>query len=762
MRSQIFYLSLLFYVSIIWNTSAQHIQINDTDTAQQLVNSLIDGSCAQVSNISINGSPVNKSFGYFTNNSPNFPLNNGIVLSTGYAASATGPNTSLLSEGSTSWLGDTDLEIALGVSGTINATVLEFDFIPFTDKISFDYIFSSEQYLTSVTSQNQCNYTDGFAFLIKESGSSSPYQNLAVVPGTDIPVKVNTVRGEGVCPSANEQYFGGFNMQEHPTNFNGQTTVLQAQSIVTAGTLYHIKLVVADQGNNLYDSAIFLGGGSFKNVTDLGPDRLFETQNPLCKGEQLILNATTSNATGYKWYKDGILENVTTPTYNVTSAGEYNVIVEFGIGCTSKGKIKIEESSPPVPSAFNLIQCDDNNDGLATYNLDLAYNMLTNNDTSLYVNYFRSETDAETSSNPILNINSFQNTSPEQILYVQVMTAYSCFSINTLKLLTSNNALTAPTPISLCDEDDINDGFFTFDLTQRESEILQNLPAGLELNYYISEIDALLSVNPITTPQSFRNTIAQNQTVYARISNGGDCFGIVNLEIIVYSFGDTFKDEQAILCADENLILDAGSGYSSYEWNGNALENKSTYTVSTPGNYTITVTNIHGCSASKTFTVKPSGPVTDAIINVDDFKGGQNNSALIQPTGVGNYEFSLDGIHYQDSNIFNDLATGEYKVYINDKNKCGLYITKFYVLDYPLFFTPNNDGKHDIWRIPYLSFVPEAEVSIFDRYGKLITGFGSSGSWDGTYNGKPLPATDYWFLIKLKDRIIKGHFSLLR
>jgi len=749
-------------VSIIWNTSAQHIQINDTDTAQQLVNSLIDGSCAQVSNISINGSSVNKSFGYFTNTSPNFPLNNGIVLSTGYAASATGPNTSLLSEGSTSWLGDTDLEIALGVSGTINATVLEFDFIPFTDKISFDYIFSSEQYLISITSQNQCNYTDGFAFLIKEAGSSSPYQNLAVVPGTDIPVKVNTVRGEGVCPSANEQYFGGFNPIESPTNFNGQTKVLQAKSDVIAGVLYHIKLVVADQGNNLYDSAIFLGGGSFKNVTDLGPDRLFETQNPLCKGEPLLLDATTTNATGYKWYKDGTLENVTTPTYNVTSAGEYNVIVEFGIGCTSKGKIKIEESSPPISSVFNLIQCDDNNDGITTYNLDLAYEMLTNNDTSLYVNYFRNQADAETSNNPILNINSFQNTSPEQILYVQVMTPYSCFSISTLKLLTSDNALTDPLPIGICDDDAQDDGFSMFDITQRESEILQNLPAGLKLNYYNSENDALLSVNPITNPQSFTNNTAYNQIIYIKLSNGGDCFGILKLELIVYSFGETFKDEQVILCSDENITLDAGTGYSSYEWNGNPLEDKNTYIVNTAGDYTLTVANIHGCSASKTFTVKPSGPATDAIIKTDDFKGGQNNSVKIQAIGTGDYEFSLDGIHYQDSNIFNDLDLGEYKAYINDKNGCGLYTTKFYILDCPLFFTPNNDGKHDVWRIPYLSFIPEAEVSIFDRYGKLITGFGSSGSWDGTYNDKPLPATDYWFLIKLKDRIIKGHFSLLR
>jgi gliding motility-associated-like protein len=58
--------------------------------------------------------------------------------------------------------------------------------------------------------------------------------------------------------------------------------------------------------------------------------------------------------------------------------------------------------------------------------------------------------------------------------------------------------------------------------------------------------------------------------------------------------------------------------------------------------------------------------------------------------------------------------------------------------------------------------MPDAEIHIFDRYGKLITGFKGSGSWDGTFNGTDSPATDYWFELILQDRSIKGHFSLLR
>ncbi|MET0759905.1 MAG: choice-of-anchor L domain-containing protein, partial [Flavobacterium sp.] len=156
--------------------TAQYIQVNDTYTAQQLIEDvLVNSTCASISNVSVTGGDFGngqQSFGYFDNGTSSFPFLNGVVLSTGKATSSIGPNSSILSEGSTSWTGDNDLEQALNISGSINATVLEFDFTPVTNKISFDYIFSSEQYLTNPSS-NQCNYTDGFAFLLKESGSGN-------------------------------------------------------------------------------------------------------------------------------------------------------------------------------------------------------------------------------------------------------------------------------------------------------------------------------------------------------------------------------------------------------------------------------------------------------------------------------------------------------------------------------------------------------------------------------------------------------------
>lgn len=757
-----FFLALFFFL-FTRTALAQYVQVNDNYTAQQLVNALVDGSCAQISNITVKGSSDRSSYGYFTNPSSVFPFTNGIVLSTGYASSIVGPNNSLLSEGSTDWHGDLDLQMALDVYNTINATILEFDFIPFTDKISFDYIFASEQYLTSINSPNQCNYTDGFAFLIKEVNSTSPYKNLAVVPGTNIPVKVNTVRGQGVCPSANEEYFGGFSGPNHPINFNGQTTVLKAETDVIAGTLYHIKLVVADQGNNLYDSVIFLGGGSFRNTTNLGPDRLFTTNNPLCTGDEIVLDATTLNAKGYQWYKDGSkLEGETSALYTVTSQGEYSVTIQLTETCFSTGKIKIEYALLPTSLNYSILQCDENDDGITLFNLDLATQMITNTIADITVQYFTDLDNANQNINPIIGT-TVQNTIANQKLFVRLTNAYGCIGMSTLTLLTSANELTNPSPQATCDEDGIDDGYTSFNLSLSTVEILKNLPSGLQLQYFTSPADALTLVNPIATPENFTNTILHNQTLYARIYNGSDCFGIVQLNLMVYSFGGRFDDEDVILCKGSTITLDAGNGYSSYNWNTIPTQNTQTINVNEPGSYTITVTNNHGCLGSKTFTVIHSEPATDAHIEINDFRGGQN-SVTIQPKGIGVYEFSLDGKIYQGSPLFSNVPAGQYTAYINDKNGCGGYSTVIYVLDYPKFFTPNNDGINDIWRIPYLRLLPESEVIIFDRYGKLITGFkGTEPGWDGFYNGKLLPATDYWFTIKLKDgRNVQGHFSMLR
>mgnify|MGYP003582869257 FL=1 len=662
---------LVFLCGFISNY-AQNITVDEGFTPQYLVNDvLINSSCANVLNVSVSGGNFasgEKSFGYFDATGTSFPFQNGIVLSTGKIVNAQGPNTSLSDDGGNmGWNGDPDLNQALGLSNTFNATILEFDFIPLGNRISFDYIFSSEQYLSNPMS-NQCNFTDGFAFLLRRNGETN-YQNLAVVPNTNIPVKVNTVRGSGtICPAANETYFDAFNGTVHPTNFNGQTKVLTAQSDVIPGETYHIKLVIADEGNHRFDSAIFLGGGSFNFGIDIGDDRLIATGNPLCTNETLAVDATQIGATSYQWYKDtNLIPGATNAIYNITSAGDYLVEINYGPTCQTTGAIKIEYAE------------------------------------TLIVN---------------------QNTFTE------------------------------------CDADANQDGKTVFDLNNIKNQLFTNLPA----NYVVSFFD--LTTSTTALPTNYTNTTPFTQTIYARIMNIQGCYSDYPVNLRVNTFDDILVDETIGLCENESLILNAGSGFTSYEWNTNPPQFTQQITVNSGGIYEVTVTNALNCSKTKTFTIEASGIGTIEEIVINDFQ--ENNSATIEisPTSLGDYEYSLDGINYQNSNVFSNLLAGEYTVYVQDKKGCGIVLETFYILDYPRYFTPNNDGYNDAWNIKNLERrgLENSLITIYDRYGKLLKQLiGNSSGWNGTFNNEVLPAADYWFTIELTNgKTVKGHFSLIR
>ena len=653
-------------------TNGQNITVNENYTAQELVEDvLINSSCANVFNVSVSGGNFasgEKSFGYFDGTGTTFPFQNGIIISTGKINNAPGPNSYLSDDGGNmGWNGDPDLNQALGLSNTYNATILEFDFIPLGNRISFDYIFSSEQYLSNPMS-NQCNYTDGFAFLLKRNGDSD-YQNLAVVPGTNTPVKVNTVRGSGtICPPANEAYFDAFNGTDHPTNYNGQTKILTAESTVIPGETYHIKLVIADEGNYRFDSAIFLGGGSFNFGIDIGEDRLIATGNPLCQNETLTVDATQVGATNYQWYQNGnLIPSATNATYNIIAAGDYLVEIDYGPTCQTTGEIKIEF--------------------------------------------------AET-----LTLN--QNTFTE------------------------------------CDADSNQDGKTVFDLNAIKNLLFTNLP----LNYTVSFFETQTSTTAL--PTSYTNIVAFNQTIYARITNIQGCYTDYPVNLIINTFNEVVADETLGLCENNSVILDAGNGFSSYLWNTTPTQTTQQITVTSAGTYTVTLTNATNCSKDKTFTVDASGIATIEEISINDFQENNNATIRISSSSLGDYEFSLDGVNYQDTPFFYNLEAGEYTVYVQDKKGCGITFETFYILDYPKYFTPNNDGFNDTWFINNLEKrgLENSTITIFDRYGKLLkqlTGFGDG--WNGTFNGETLPSSDYWFEIQLSSgKSVKGHFTLKR
>ncbi len=163
-------------------------------------------------------------------------------------------------------------------------------------------------------------------------------------------------------------------------------------------------------------------------------------------------------------------------------------------------------------------------------------------------------------------------------------------------------------------------------------------------------------------------------------------------------------------------------------------------------------------------------PVLDRVDILDDLSDSNNIEVFVQ--GNGDYEYAINNGEFQDSPIFIDVPPGENTLIINDKNGCGTTEPiPFLVVGYPKFFTPNGDGIHDAWNILGIETLTDPVVFIFDRYGKLLKQLDETTiGWDGTFNGRPMPSSDYWFRLEysrdeggaLVANTIRTHFTLKR
>ncbi|NQY31455.1 MAG: hypothetical protein HRT69_18560, partial [Flavobacteriaceae bacterium] len=306
-----------------------------SQSIDQLINNVLTDNCSQGTNTTfrycnaVNGTTNANSYGYFTYTPPtgqqandsNFPFEKGMILSSGSAVTSEGPNNAPSTSGNggqtidqngtfnnSEWLGDSDIEQILNVRlgdnvVTSDATVIEFDFVPLTANMEFDYIFASEEWNNSDAAANSEGYEcpgqtvqDGFAFIITGPGITADtfdHDNNTATPeiqynhggkniallrengngnlildnnGKPIPVSVGTIYNNGFCnpnPSNDGFHIDYTGAGVAPIQFNARTTKLTAREVVTPGQTYHLKFVVADRGDSSLDSAVFLDSGSF-------------------------------------------------------------------------------------------------------------------------------------------------------------------------------------------------------------------------------------------------------------------------------------------------------------------------------------------------------------------------------------------------------------------------------------------------------------------------------------------------------------------
>lgn len=770
---------LFFICSVVITSFAygQNIQVDSQIyTPQQLIEDiLINSYCisnVQVTNVvggDFNG--TDQSYGYFDASGSTFPFQSGIVLSTGRLSNVEGPNTTLSDDDANNWVGDLDLETVLNENSTINATIIEFDFTAIASQISFRYIFASEEYQEN--NANTCQYSDLFGFLIRNINDTQ-YTNIALVPNTQTPVKVTTVHPNipNGCSAQNEAYSGSWNDSNAPINFNGQTAVLTATANTIPNETYHVKLVIADEQNYRYDSAVFLEAGSFQLSTDLGMDRLMATNNPLCENEILELNAFQPGNNTYKWFKNSIeILGETSETLTVSDAGTYRAEITLNNNCIATGDITIEYTQNPVVYNTTLIACDDNQDGLTTFNLMETSQMITNSNSSLSVeNFYVNLFEAEQHLNEIITPETYNNITPQQIVFARIVNEFGCFSIAEVTLDISTNTLTIP-DFETCNDDD--DGFTIFDLNDLKSAIQPNVPVNASIHLYRTLTDFNAETNEVTG--NYTNTVPFSETLWVKIKNGIDCYVSSTVELVVLESPLFSEGENTSYCLNsypESIFINSGllnpfGNNPTYEWFLNNVSipgNTSNIEINETGTYTVLVNFSNGCSSSRDVIVNPSNIAT--IENIDIQQTSSNNTIAITVSGEGNYQYALDTTIFNDNNLFTNVKPGFHTVYVLDTNGCGIVQQEISVLGFPKFFTPNGDGYHDTWK-PYgvnTQFNSEIDIKIFDRYGKFIKQIQPlEEGWNGTFNGKLLASDDFWYVVILPDGTeFRDHFTLKR
>ena len=364
----------------------------------------------------------------------------------------------------------------------------------------------------------------------------------------------------------------------------------------------------------------------------------------------------------------------------------------------------------------------------------------------------------------IINVN-FQNLNQAEINYrIENADFPECYSIGSFNIISSKRPVIGDlSDIILCD-DESNDGFENLDLQSINEEILNDLPTNqYTISYFESYDNALENINQLEEMVGSTD----DKTIYVRVSSQEniDCYDISDFNLVVKPVPDISEiQNEYYICKGESLNVTAGDGLDYYYWSNGMTT--SSISITEAGEYSVTVLRDYpeiSCEVTKTFVVYESEePNSVEIVVVEE--SITSNDIQIIASGIGDYEYSLDGITYQESNIFYDLTQSDYTVYIRDRNGCGVYIEELFLLRYPKFFTPNNDTENDYWQLYNANKELLNKLYIFDRYGKLLIELDPrSVGWDGTYNGLQMPSSDYWFMLERQNgKTYTGHFALIR
>ncbi|MCI3938688.1 choice-of-anchor L domain-containing protein [Chryseobacterium aahli] len=708
-------------------------------TPTQLVTDILvgnGGGCVvpNISNVTVTPSTAatleNRAWGYFNKATANFPFLEGIVLSTGFAKKA--GNTAQSSMGDNNGgTGDADLSAAIGVANLNNASVLEFDFVPTSSQMKFNYIFASHEYEGSYPCP-PLQFDDAFALLLKPNTPGSTYTNLAILPAGAGPVSVpNILPASFSCGPINAQYFGS--LLPNATNYNGRTVPLTAEATVVPGQSYHIKMVIADARDTIYDSAVFLEAGSF----DIGVSIVDEAGNPVpetlnvCDNAPQILKALVATTPGmtFQWFKDGIaIPGATNVNYTATSPGVYTVkIIIPGQNCPAEAKVTIIGGTTPTAQNAILKLCT--TPSVSTFDLNSAKPSISTTAGAVF-KFYVNQADAVAQNNSFITVPELFNGNDGQVLYVVVSNGAFCSKLVTLTLRKE----ATPIPVLNASKMKICNG---------ESVVLTASGGATYEWSGFAGTGAVRTVSPTQTT---------TYTVYAIGAQGCKSLQPVSITVEVVP-AITSNLTGGYICSGDNITLDAGAGPSyQYLWSNGATTQ--TISATTAGAYSVTINN---GVCSKVYTTQVIQAIVPQIIKVDYDESGTLVVTASNPSN-GQLEYSNDsGVTWQSSNVFTNVPNNSLvSIRVKVKNTSCVGFLEYFTFVMKNVITPNGDNVNEMIDFRGISDLKDFQAVISDRYGKAVFKAEKTRPfWDGYFQGKKLPTSSYWYQVTFEDPATK-------
>lgn len=808
-------------------TSSAQLVIDNTMTVEQYVSQVLLGSGVTATNITFNGAPANTvsiQVGSFNSANSNIGLPSGLIMAAGNVTTAIGPNNAGGS-GSSSLADYSDADLNQLTAFTLNdEAVIEFDFVPSGDTISFRYVFASEEYPEYACS----TFNDVFGFFISGPGFNGPFanngENLALIPGTTTYVAINTVTpgvaGANGTPSNCEDIdpnWESYNIYytSNTTNtggnevqYDGFTVPITAIAQVQCGETYHIKFAVADATDTAFDSGVFLESNSFSsNAFNISGSIQTSTppvnvpQNTIIEGcydgvfsifqpnesiaDTIVFQIGGSAVEGvdYAFLPDTVFIPVGQETVNVSldvledvfAESTENITISFsylndcGDVITTSAELFIQDYVEPtlsvedvcIPGTGSITVTPAATDGVQAFTYNWTGPVNSTESTLSLQDGQGGEYSLEITD---LCGTSLQTTFTALEADPFILTAEIDDPLNIAPNGTIiEGCIDGRFTISQSNTTTADNVNFTLSGSATSGSDYQSLGTSITIPVGATEVDI-----PI-------NVIADNITegtevltiTYDYIDGCGQSQTTsASVNIIDYVNLDGSVPSIVFICPNTTevvapTILNGVSPYV-YQWSSGETTSVVTYEFADAGDQDVTVTDACGQSLTLDFVVDVPSPLV-TVLPFDLCVG--TNSEILVTGGTTPYTVSFDPtlLVLNENYSINAIMPGTTDFIVVDA--CN-QVVQTSILSYvcntviPDIFTPNGDDLNETFMITGIEFFPGSSVSIFDRWGGLVY---ESGDYKNNWTGDDAPDGVYYYIFNRSDgESFSGYVHLAR